>query len=253
MYTSNLLPIALLSLPLLSSAIPQEPPADAPVVTSVPQPTPENPQPSSANPEPTTTQQPTTTLTPSQRNGKFIADYNALISAAATIPAYQALATGLTAGAVPASIANAQEQSYINLLKSATAPVPEPAYITGLPQDQQSWVRSFHLQLQSVAAADLGAAPVATTSTAAPTGSVQAGNGTEVVSNGTTSVAQPSSTVAVPSGTDVPIAVPEQPPVNGTNGTNTTSGAEGLGAPRGNVWSMAAAGVVGVMGVMVLL
>ncbi|KAL8810370.1 MAG: hypothetical protein Q9200_002629 [Gallowayella weberi] len=260
MHTTNLLPLALLSLPLLTSAIPQAPPADAPVTDPVPQPAAENPQSSSANPQPTipsslptTTQQPSTTLNRSQRNEKFIADYNSLISAANSIPAYQALATGRTAGAVPASIANAQEQSYINLIKSATASIPEPSYITGLPQDQQSWVRGFHSQLQSIAAADLGASPIATTSTAAPTGSVQSGNGTEMVANGTTSVAQPSSTVAMPTATDMPTAVPEQPPVNGTNGTNTTSGAEGFGGQRGSVWSMVGAGIIGVMGVMALL
>lgn len=105
----------------------------------------------------------------------------------------------------------------------------------------------------------MAAAPAATATSNTPSNTtdgvvptpVAGQNGTQTVANGTTSDVQPppSSTV----GADVPVATSEQPPANGTNGTSTPSGAEKLGGQRGSLWGMAGAGILGVMGSMVLL
>ncbi|KAL8727523.1 MAG: hypothetical protein Q9166_005994 [cf. Caloplaca sp. 2 TL-2023] len=273
MHTTTLLPL-FLPFPFLSSATPQSPPVQIPPQNPAsdtnlqPQPTPTP----NATPSPPA---PTTTLNPQQLNDKFLADYASLFSAASTNPVYNVLATAVSAGGVPRFEANAQEATYINALFTATASVAEPAYITGLPQDQQSWVRGFHAQIASVAAAvDFATttttpAPSGSSSVAAPSSTsgygsngtdgvvpppVAGQNGTSIGVNGTTSVQPPqSTTVAPPPLGDLPTATPAPTAGNATNGTDGTSGAMGLGGERGGLWGMVGAGLVGVVGVMALL
>ncbi|CAL8574684.1 hypothetical protein XPA_000639 [Xanthoria parietina] len=111
MHTSALFPLTLLTLPLLSAAIPQNP-----------NPNPQ-PNPTLAQPQP-----PTTTLTPDQRNAQFDANYASLARSFVADPAYQSLVTGLAAANIPTPLANAQEESYIVALRggSTTGSVPEP-------------------------------------------------------------------------------------------------------------------------------
>ena len=248
MHTSALFPLTLLTLPLLSAAIPQNP-----------NPNPQ-PNPTLAQPQP-----PTTTLTPDQRNAQFDSNYASLARSFVADPAYQSLVTGLAAANIPTPLANAQEESYIVALRggSTTGSVPEPPYITNLPADQQSWLRNFHQQL--VPAATTSPIPSTTTTATsagvlpplasvngtrvAPTGNANA-NGTQVV-NGTT-VGNPTPTA----GGVVPVISPSVTAEagNGTNGTtNGTSGAMRLGEGRGGVLGMVGMGVVGVVGALVLL
>ncbi|KAL8785604.1 MAG: hypothetical protein Q9213_003258 [Squamulea squamosa] len=244
MHTTSILPLALLALPLLSSATPQGPPASNPA--------PVTPQP---NPITTSTTQPTTTtLSPDQRKAQYDSNYASLASSATTDPSYLAFASGLAAVSIPNSLASAQEASYIAALRTATGPVPEPAYITALPQAQRSWIRGFHRQLNpavstAVSSNSAGILPPASTASSAAN-ATQGG----VVVNGSTVVAgQP--TVPVSSGLVSPPSPPTATadPGNGTNGTNESSGAMTLGEGRGEIWGMIGIGLIGIVGVMVLL
>ncbi|KAI4221660.1 MAG: hypothetical protein L6R36_006741 [Xanthoria steineri] len=254
MHTSALFPLTLLTLPLLSAAIPQNPNP--------------NPQP---NPTPAPTQPPTTTLTPEQRNAQFDANYASLARSFVADPAYQSLVTGLAAANIPTPLANAQEESYIVALRSGSSAtgsgsVPEPPYITNLPPDQQSWLRNFHQQLVPAATTSPPSIPSTTTTTTSagvlpPLASVNGTqgapnananeNGTQFMNGTVTGNPTPTAggvvPVISPSGTASGAG-------NGTNGTtNGTSGAMRLGEGRGGVLGMVGMGVVGVVGVMVLL
>ena len=258
MYTNPLLSLALLSLPLLSSAVPQDPPVNNPAPAN-PQVAPQQPQ---ANPTPA---QPTTTLSPDQRNAQYDAKYASLASAALTDPNYLAFSSGLSAASIPVTIVSQQEASYILALKTATASIPEPAYITNLPQDQQSWIRGFHQQLAGptpAASAPSGVLPPMPSSSSSANGtsvSGQSGAPTASVVNGST--VPVSSVSGSPTDTATNAQVPPPPRVptatvdvgNGTNGTNDTSGAMGTGEGRGGLLGMGAMGLFGVVAVMVLL
>ncbi|CAO1599005.1 hypothetical protein XANCAGTX0491_002751 [Xanthoria calcicola] len=264
MHTSTLFPLTLLTLlplltlPLLSSAIPQNP---------NPNPAPANPQP---NPTPAQPKPTTTTLTPDQRNAQFDANYASLARSFVADPAYQSLVTGLAAANIPTPLANAQEESYIVALRdggstTGTGSVPEPPYITNLPPDQQSWLRNFHQQLVPAATTSTAApSPIPSTTTTtttagvlpplasingtqiAPTGN---GNGTQIV-NGTAAAAPVGDPAPTAGGGMVPVISPSGTAEagNGTNGTtNGTSGAMRLGGGRGGVLGIVGVGVVGAL------
>ncbi|KAL8767210.1 MAG: hypothetical protein Q9209_006215 [Squamulea sp. 1 TL-2023] len=240
MHTTSLLPLALLSLPLLSSATPQGPPANNPApVTPQPNPTP---------------QQPTTTLSPAQRNAQYDSNYASLASSATTDPSYLAFASGLAAASIPNSLASAQEASYIAALRTATGPVPEPAYITALPQAQQSWIRGFHQRLNPAVSTAVPSSSVTILPPASTT--LPATNATQggIVVNGTT-VASGQPTAPGTSGLMPPPPPPTATadPGNGTNGTNETSGAMSLGEAKSGLWGMVGMGLVGTLGAMILL
>ncbi|KAL8987683.1 MAG: hypothetical protein Q9169_008670, partial [Polycauliona sp. 2 TL-2023] len=92
MHTTTLLPI-LLSLPFLSTAVPQNLNPNA------------NPAPTPAQAQP----QPASTVNPEQ----FDARYASLASGVSTDPGYLALASNLAAANIPTPLAGAQESSYI--------------------------------------------------------------------------------------------------------------------------------------------
>ncbi|KAL8911695.1 MAG: hypothetical protein Q9171_003185 [Xanthocarpia ochracea] len=253
MYTHPLLSLALLSLPLLSSAVPQGPPVNNPAPAN-PQVAPQQPQ---ANPTPTTT------LSPDQRNAQYDANYASLASAALTDPNYLAFATGISAASIPVTVVSQQEASYILALKTATASIPEPAYITNLPEGQQSWIRSFHQQLAGptpAASAPSGVLPPMPSSSSANGTPVsgQSGAPTPSVVNGSTVPASSVSGSPTDTATNAQVPPPPAPTAtvdagNGTNGTNDTSGAMGMGEGRGGLLGMGAMGLLGVVAVMVLL
>ncbi|KAL8867410.1 MAG: hypothetical protein Q9198_008525, partial [Flavoplaca austrocitrina] len=180
MHTNPLIPIALLALPLLSSAIPQNP-------ALAPAPAPANPQPepNQAQPQP----QPTTTLSPEQRYAEFDARYASLASVVNTDPAYLTLASNVAAAGISTPVANAQENSYIVSLRTATGPIPEPPYVTNLPPNQQSWIQAFHQQIVPAATTSASSGPASTPTNGIlpPVASI---NGTQAVNGTQTAVDQ---------------------------------------------------------------
>ncbi|KAL8850273.1 MAG: hypothetical protein Q9221_004783 [Calogaya cf. arnoldii] len=232
MHTTTLLPLTLLALPLLAFATPQDP-----------NPAPANPQPNS------TAAQPTTTLSPDQL-AQFDAKYASLASAATTDPAYAILASNLAAASIPTPLANAQEASYIAALRTATGSVPEPAYITNLPEDQQSWIRGFHQQIAPAAPTSSAASTASASGVLPPVASVngtQVGNATQIV-NDTAVTADPQAGAPTPQATLTSAMIPPQPSVtDAANGTNGTSGAMRLGEGRGGLFGMVGMGFLGVV------
>ncbi|KAI4193745.1 MAG: hypothetical protein LQ350_008175 [Teloschistes chrysophthalmus] len=253
MLASTLLTLSLLS---LSSAA-TLPASVAVTVTTIISTTTSLPSSSSSPSSSTNT---TTYLTPSQQRqqaARFAADYASLISAQRTNPNFLALQT---ATAVDRPEAARQESAYLLALKTATGDIPLPAYVTALPQDQQSYFGDLHASLAAIARADYGLAvasssassSAAAMSTAMATG---VGNGTLPI-NGTGAAAGGNSTIAS-NGTVVlstTAAPPAQEPSAAApaNGTNAAKGM-GVGRQPAGLVKMVGAGLVGVMGIAVFL
>ncbi|KAL8896181.1 MAG: hypothetical protein Q9192_003219 [Flavoplaca navasiana] len=255
MHTNSLIPIALLALPLLSSAIPQNP-------APAPAPAPANPQPEPNQAQPQPQPQPTTTLSPEQRYAEFDARYASLASVVNTDPAYLALVSNVAAAGISTPVANAQEGSYIVSLRTATGPIPEPPYVTNLPPDQQSWIQDFHQQIVPAATTSASSAPASTSTNGIlpPVASIngtQAVNGTQTAvdpnGNPVTAGAQPGNPTPQATATD-PLAQPQPSATDAAaNGTDPESGAMRLGEGKGGLLGMVGMGLAGVLGIMLML
>ncbi|KAL8869177.1 MAG: hypothetical protein Q9174_004466 [Haloplaca sp. 1 TL-2023] len=231
MHTSNtLLTLALLS---LSSAQQIPAPQDATTTSTVAV---------TQTTSTSTTAPASSALTPEQQ---FDRDYAALLAAESKNPQFAAIQTAAAAGDVPREEANQQVQSFLSAIKVSPTQVPQPAWIAALPQDQQAYWRNFHAQLASIARADFGIG------SAAPTGGANGTmlNGTAPAGGNGTPIATQLSTTAQP-----PLQSPTQagePAGNATEGEDEPAMAASI--RPGSLASMAAAGLVGVLGVALFL
>ncbi|KAL8947072.1 MAG: hypothetical protein Q9222_006605, partial [Ikaeria aurantiellina] len=164
------------------------------------------------------------------------------------------------------------EIAYINALKTATADVPQPSYISGLPAEQQAWMRGFHEELARVAREDfggvegnasVGGANETATAVASATDSAAVGQTTSappyvVGGNGTVTAPAGNATGGGALSTTAAAPAPEQPSASasagpGGNGTAPDTPGMAPGLKTVGVWKVAGAAAVGVLGVMVML
>ncbi|KAL8665389.1 MAG: hypothetical protein Q9202_002282 [Teloschistes flavicans] len=193
----------------------------------------------------------TTSLTPFQHKQqavRFAADYASLIKAQSTNPNFIALQTDRSDFA-------RQESAYILALETATGEIPQPAYVTALPVEQQSYLSSLHASLASIAKVDYGLAGSSSSSSvssdAAATPAAALRNGTMPV-NGTI-VAGGNSTTA--SNVTVVLSTTATPPAGTGPPANSTNSSKNLAVGRqpAGLVKMVGAGLIGVMGIAAFL
>ncbi|KAL9596075.1 MAG: hypothetical protein Q9219_006023 [cf. Caloplaca sp. 3 TL-2023] len=208
----------------------------------------ENPGPQRAPVAPTTVTVSTTIITststtptkttpnPTPAPSAFLSDLNSYRSAEATNPLFSLVPTG--AGSVAASLAQAQEASYLNALMTATTTIPLPPFITALPAEQRAYMSSFHAHVASIASKDYGrAAAVVPKNGTANNGTVTAGGNTTVKGS--------------PSQRGSPTQLPPAP--GGSANRTDDSGAGRLVGEAGGVYKMAVGAMVGVWGFAMFL
>ncbi|KAL8901619.1 MAG: hypothetical protein Q9207_005115, partial [Kuettlingeria erythrocarpa] len=134
------------------------------------------------------------------------------------------------------------QNSYIDALRTATGPVPPPAYITGLPADQRAYMESLNQQIAAVASVDFRGVRVTTPS------STMSGDGN---GNGTSETAS-GGLVGTTAGPDATTATTGQDQAAPANTTSSSTGL-GVGSQPTGVYKMAAGAAMGVLGVAALL
>ncbi|KAI4189038.1 MAG: hypothetical protein L6R41_001741 [Letrouitia leprolyta] len=186
----------------------------------------------------------TTAVNPTSARSKFFQDYASYYKAQATNPLFK---PSFLSSPIPATQAQAQENSYLAALMTITSgTVLLPPYITALPPDQQSYMRSLHAYVASIASVDYGRPAVVQDSTTTLNETVIAGPSGSDSTTSTSSSQEPTTT------SSQSVSSPSPSVGNATDGNDK----EGEGSPilsAGAVYRMTAGVLVGMLGVAVFL
>ncbi|KAL9016038.1 MAG: hypothetical protein Q9185_006604 [Variospora sp. 1 TL-2023] len=100
----------------------------------------------------TTTTAATTTTNPNALPlpANIVQELKSLYSDQLNNPLFAAIGRTASPGGIPRASAALQEKAYNVALATATGPVPQPAYMSGLPDDQRRYLQNYHSQIANV-------------------------------------------------------------------------------------------------------